>query len=187
MGKRRLSDIGMLIFYVLLDFALFFFGVTNYINTAQITEAELSHETGIITDKWYYSNSGKSGGAREIDIEVNSEKYVIFHQGSKREEFEAFFESIKAGDSVSLTYRSGYHKFLYRNEVVDLSINGKQIRTLDEHNAYNEGSEAFYIGALVVLIIANLFVFAVYLLFFNKKFQKLIADAEKKKRRARYR
>ena len=101
--------------------------------------------------------------------------------------FKDFFEEIKAGDSVILTYRSGYHKFLYRNEVVDLTINGKQIRTLEEHNAYNEGSEAFYIGALVVLIIVNFFVFVTYLLLYNKKIQKLIADAEKKKRRARYR
>ncbi len=186
MGKRKLSDIGMAIFYILLDFTLFFFIVTDYINTAQITEAELSHDTGVIVNKWYNVDGGKST-TREIVLEVNSEKYVIFRQGAEREEFEDFFDAIKAGDSVSLTYRSGYHKFLYRNEVVDLTINGKQLRTLDEHNAYNEGSEAFYIGALVVLIIANLFVFAVYLLFFNKKIQKLRADAEKKKRRARYR
>lgn len=186
MGKRKFSDIGMTIFYILLDFTLFFFGINNYINTAQITEAELSHDSGVIVNKWYDSGSGK-GDTREIILEINSEKYVIFHQGVEREEFKDFFEEIKAGDSVILTYRSGYHKFLYRNEVVDLTINGKQIRTLEEHNAYNEGSEAFYIGALVVLIIVNIFAFAVYLLFFNKKIQKLISDAEKKKRRARYR
>ncbi len=186
MGKRKLSDIGMAIFYILLDFTLFFFAINNYINTAQITEAELSHDSGVIVNKWYDSGSGK-GDTREIILEVNYEKYVIFHQGAEREEFEAFYETIEAGDIVNLTYRSGYHKFLYRNEVVDLTINGKQLRTLDEHNAYNEGSEAFYIGALVVLIIANVFVFVIYLLLFNKKIQKLISDAEKKKRRARYR
>jgi len=186
MGKRKLSDIGMAIFYILLDFTLFFLTVTDYINTVQITEAELGHDSGVIVNKWYNVDGGKST-RREIVLEVNSEKYVIFRQGVEREEFEAFYETIKAGDIVSLTYRSGYHQFLYRNEVVDLTINGKQLRTLEDHNAYNEGAEVLDIVAFVVLIIVNIFVFVIYLLLYNKKIKKLIADAEKKKRRARYR
>ncbi|MBE6791357.1 MAG: hypothetical protein E7535_09250 [Ruminococcaceae bacterium] len=167
--KRKLSGIFTVVFAVFIDFLLILNLITGKIASSPVREEELNSVSDIIADAEYID--GGRYDARQIIITINSDKYVLYAYDYEREEFQELFNSLKKGASVDLTYKKVLYKYIFRNIIIDLDVNGKSLQTIEAYNSFYSSMDSYYSVLTVLLILGNLIGIACFLLFFSKKFQ----------------